>query len=166
MKPLWKTVLITLIVLAFLGSWGIIIYQAGLLNNPLSCPADEPPAISNNDNQNGDRPKNLIIEKPTTEDRKCLSLLDDFQVALLKEAGLKDPIKDLHADLYNHPELIPVPGELGGTMHFEGDFVVVSDHWAVSRFSDGHVEGILFLSYTVQNGNIKWKVMATDCPNP
>ena len=91
-----------------------------------------------------------------------LSQLQDFEIELLKQKGLKDPVKDLKSDLMKRTDLIPYEGVLGGTMGFYSDenIHIVSSKWAAAYFNDGHINGIMLLKYNIQkDGKIRWYVM-------
>lgn len=107
------------------------------------------------------------LEKQLAESKESLNVvkskfLDDSEVSDLKKKGLRNPAADLAADLQKHPELIPHKGVLGGTMGFGGtDFIrILSGHWALADFDDGHILGKALLKYSVsRKGKIKWKVV-------
>jgi hypothetical protein len=87
--------------------------------------------------------------------------LPDFEKDELQHKGLTDPTQDLIKDLILHPELIPEPAVLGGTMTFSVDEAfILTDKWLFTSFSDGHVKGYILLEYEVSNsGKISWKVI-------
>ena len=90
--------------------------------------------------------------------------LSVWQIQRLKKKGLKDPVKDIVADLMKHNELIPYEGVLGGTMGFrsESDIHVLTPKWVLASFDDGHILGHMLLEYKVSNdGKIFWKVVAS-----
>lgn len=90
--------------------------------------------------------------------------LSVWQIERLKKKGLKDPIKDIIADLMKHNELIPYEGVLGGTMGFwsESEIHLLTPKWVVASFDDGHILGHMLLEYKVSdNGKISWKVLAS-----
>lgn len=69
--------------------------------------------------------------------------------------------KDIINDLRKHPELIPYDGVLGGTMGFydpEG-IHILSDRWVFAGFDDGHINGYMLLSYSINDGKISWEVI-------
>jgi len=86
-----------------------------------------------------------------------------WQIERFKKKGLKDPVKDIIADLMKHNELIPYEGVLGGTMGFlRDDTHVITPKWVLARFEDGHIGGHMLLEYKVSNdGKISWKVLAS-----
>ncbi len=80
----------------------------------------------------------------------------------LRRAGLRDPIRELKADLAKHPELIPVAATAGGKMAFYStdEMRLVGAHWVFARFEDGHVGGSGLFEYQVKDGVIRWKRLA------
>lgn len=87
--------------------------------------------------------------------------LDPTKAAAWQAQGMiLDPQK-IAADLAAHPELIPFPGVLGGTMGFydPGQIYVLTNQWVVAGFEDGHVGGYIFLKYEQKAGKIIWKVL-------
>ena len=90
-------------------------------------------------------------------------LLRDWDLIDLKKAGLRDPVNQLRNDLVAHPELIGIPGGLGGTMRFYAPAVaLLNSRWVFARFDDGHSEGSCLLEYHVaKDGTIQWKVLKT-----
>ena len=87
-------------------------------------------------------------------------LIRDWQIEDLERAGLKDPVPRLVRDLASHPELIPFPGVLGGTMGFydSTQIPVLNDRWVYAYFEDGHISGYGLFEYSVaSNGRIRWK---------
>lgn len=88
------------------------------------------------------------------------------QVEGLRSAGLADPVSDLKTDLARHPELIPIPGGLGGTMGFyhRDRIWILNGRWAFADFDDGHFEGSMLLEYRVENGAITWRRIASTAP--
>lgn len=91
-----------------------------------------------------------------------LPQIQEYEIAELKKKGLKDPVKELKADLLNRNELIPHKGVLGGTMGFltEEHIHIISSKWAAAYFEDGHINGIMLLKYSIlKDGKIRWTVM-------
>ncbi len=86
------------------------------------------------------------------------TLLDEVDVAQLKEEGLEDPPRQLRESLVARADLIPYPGELGGTMRFLDDrIVLLTPPYAFAEFEDGHVGGNMLLAYSVKpGGRIEW----------
>lgn len=83
---------------------------------------------------------------------------DEAEIARLRKAGLADPVRDIRASLESHPELIPFPGVLGGTMFFLTDGLILDGTGKVrASFEDGHVGGHGVFEYRVKNGRITWK---------
>ncbi|MBN2771783.1 MAG: hypothetical protein JXR90_13905 [Spirochaetes bacterium] len=103
--------------------------------------------------------KNSIeeLDKKSAEDQE----LNKWAIVNFKKAGLDDPVKDIKADLMQHPELIPYDGVLGGRMGFysENGIRIIND-WVFAYFEDGHIGGYMVLEYKVsQGGKISWKVL-------
>lgn len=84
------------------------------------------------------------------------TVIEDYEVEILKQAGLVDPPKQLREDLEAHPELIPYDQVLGGTMSF-GDIILLPQNYAFADFEDGHIGGNILLSYEVKDAKITWK---------
>lgn len=102
-------------------------------------------------------------EKHTEQPQNSLGV-SLAHIIRLKNKGLKDPLKDLVKDLRAHPELIPYEGVLGGTMqfYFEDKIWVISNHWVLAYFEDGHRSGYALLEYKVADGGkISWKILAS-----
>jgi hypothetical protein len=76
----------------------------------------------------------------------------------LRAQGLTDPVREIKADLMRHPELIPIPGVLGGRMGFysEDGIRILDEHWVYAEFDDGHIGGATLLTYDVKGGRIRW----------
>ena len=86
------------------------------------------------------------------------TLLDEADLIHLKSDGLDDPPLQLRESLIGRTDLIPYPGELGGTMRFEEDSIVLLDPpYAFATFEDGHVQGSMLLQYQVSSGKIDWQ---------
>jgi len=79
----------------------------------------------------------------------------------LKQRGFNGEVQEIIADLLKHNELIPYDGTLGGTMGFHNreKVFVLSDKWVYAYFDDGHINGYMLLSYSVNGRNISWKVI-------
>jgi cell division protein FtsL len=79
----------------------------------------------------------------------------------LKHRGFNGEVQEIIADLVKHNELIPYDGALGGKMGFysKEKVFVLSDKWVYAYFDDGHINGYMLLSYSINNGNISWKVI-------
>ena len=87
-------------------------------------------------------------------------LLDEVELAQLRSEGLTDPVRQLRDSLKAHPELIPDPATLGGTMIFvPGEHIVLLERpYVFAQYSDGHVGGYMLLEYAVDPpGTISWK---------
>jgi hypothetical protein len=94
--------------------------------------------------------------------REAREVIQDDEIDDLRKQGLADPVHDLKADLMKHPDLIPFPGVLGGSMGFYSadDIRILGSHWAFARFEDGHIGGSILLEYKVEHGRITWKRLA------
>jgi hypothetical protein len=99
---------------------------------------------------------------PRDSARTSPHLIEASALAKLRTAGLDDPVARLVADLRAHPELIPFPGELGGTMGFHDSTAihVLNDHWVYATFDDGHVQGRGLFEYTIaDSARIRWQTV-------
>jgi hypothetical protein len=87
------------------------------------------------------------------------TLLEEYEIEELKTAGLTDPPRQLRESLVAHADLIPYPGVLGGTMSIDSDHIVLlQSPYAFAIFEDGHEQGSMLVSYSVQpGGRIEWK---------
>ena len=82
-------------------------------------------------------------------------------IAAVSIDNTPEPHKDMINDLRKHPELIPFDGVLGGTMGFydpEG-IHILSDRWVFAGFDDGHINGYMLLSYSINDEKISWEVI-------
>jgi hypothetical protein len=86
------------------------------------------------------------------------TLLDEVDIAGLKQEGLEDPPKQLRESLDSRSDLIPFPG-VHGTMSFVPESIVLLEpHFAFAKFEDGLVGGSILLEYEVlTGGKIGWK---------
>lgn len=107
-----------------------------------------------------DQAENLIQELP--EEKMVRSGLPDWEKRMLMSNGLENPEDDLKSDLMRKPELIPVSPVLGGTMQIysKDDINILPGGWAYAIFEDGHINGGMILSYTVEDGSISWNLIA------
>lgn len=88
--------------------------------------------------------------------------IDEYEINLLKQKGLPNPVLNIRQDLKKHPELIKYDGVLGGTMgfYFESGIHVLNRKWVLADFDDGHINGFMLLRYDVkEGGRIKWHVI-------
>ena len=88
--------------------------------------------------------------------------LETHEIENLRRKGLTDPVREIKADLMRHPELIPIPGVLGGRMGFysEDEIRVLDEHWVYAEFDDGHVGGAMLLAYDVKDAHVRWTRLA------
>lgn len=84
--------------------------------------------------------------------------ISDFEWNEYRKQGIKNPPADLYEDLRSKPSLIPYPGDLGGTMYYEGIAAITSERF-IAYFTDGHVSGAMILSCNVEKGKITWKIL-------
>lgn len=85
-----------------------------------------------------------------------------WEIEELRKKGLKNPVADLIADLQKHPQLIPHEGVLGGTMAFgfPEKIHILTEHYVLAYFEDGHIGGWMVLEYSVaKGGKISWRVV-------
>jgi len=96
------------------------------------------------------------------------TLLDYVDIEQLKREGLEDPPRQLRESLVAHPELIPFPGILGGTMRIlPGEHIaLLSPPYVFAEFDDGHIGGSMLLEYTVLPGQeIHWRRLWASSPD-
>ena len=89
-------------------------------------------------------------------------MIDELQLEDLRLRGFRGSATTLAEDLIRHPELIPFPGVLGGTMGFydSTQVHVLNDRWVYAYFEDGHIGGFGVFQYSVgDSGQIKWKCL-------
>jgi hypothetical protein len=79
-------------------------------------------------------------------------IINALEIEDLHRKGLRDPIPQLVDSLLAHPEVIPHPGVLGGTMafYYPWKIHVLDDGWIYAVFDDGHIQGRGIFSYEVQ----------------
>ena len=102
-----------------------------------------------------------------TESEKHSQLISTFPannpdvINGLKRQGFDGNVQDIINDLIKHNELIPYAGVLGGKMGFynKEKVYVLSDKWVYAHFDDGHINGYMLLSYSVNNEAISWEVI-------
>jgi hypothetical protein len=88
------------------------------------------------------------------------AMLDDTDIAELKQLGLARPPRQLRESLISHAELIPYRGIQGGTMFILPDeaIVLLKPPYVFAEFEDGHVGGAMLVEYTILPGpQIQWK---------
>jgi len=107
------------------------------------------------------------VSELKTQTEKYSRLISTFPtnnpniISDLKRQGFDGSVQDIVNDLIKHNELIPYDGVLGGKMgfHSKDNVYVLSDKWVYAYFDDGHINGYLLLSYSVNNGVVSWKVI-------
>ncbi|NDI35699.1 hypothetical protein [Chengkuizengella sediminis] len=91
-------------------------------------------------------------------DIENLEILDSASIQELSWVGIDDS-EDIITDLYEHPELIPFDGVLGGTMFFY-KATVINYKWVYAHFEDGHIHGVGLYEFEVDHNNqITWKLI-------
>lgn len=89
-----------------------------------------------------------------------------LEVEWLRQLGLRDPIRDLVADLRRHPELLPFqpPPKHSQFGFYDSTRIrVLTNRWVYAYTHDGHGERHVLLRYRVREGGaIDWKVIAFD----
>ena len=86
----------------------------------------------------------------------------DEELVRLKAQGLDRPVEQIMADLERREDLIPREGVVGGTMRFGPDQSrIVSPNRAYAHYEDGHIAVGLLLEFTVEDGEIEWKILDT-----
>lgn len=69
---------------------------------------------------------------------------------------------ELKRDLISKPDVITVPGVLGGSMRIfaESDIRILNDSWVYAQFEDGHIQGSGLFRYSRgQDGRYTWKLL-------
>jgi hypothetical protein len=69
---------------------------------------------------------------------------------------------ELKRDLMSKPDVITVPGVLGGTMRIfsESDIRILNESWVYAQFDDGHIQAAGLFEYTrARDGSIRWKLL-------
>jgi hypothetical protein len=86
------------------------------------------------------------------------TLMDESDLAELREAGLKDPARQLRDSLLARPDVIPFKSELGGRQRFVPEEIVLLHRPYVFAYAeDGHTGGYLLLAYSAQPDRITWR---------
>jgi len=101
----------------------------------------------------------LLEDQHATFERQTAQL-DSLAVVLSSTPDPKD--LELKRDLMSKPEVITVPGVLGGSMriHTESDIRILSDSWVYAQFDDGHIQAAGLFEYTrARDGSIRWKLL-------
>lgn len=92
------------------------------------------------------------------EYKERLPYSDEMLIQKLGFTGFNGEIEDIENDLRMHPELIPYPGVLGGTMGYAG-IRVLSDKWVLAYYEDGHIDGYMMVSYKWNGSGFQWKLV-------
>ena len=74
---------------------------------------------------------------------------------LLKQMGIREPKLFLLQSLESRKDLIPLKPTLGGAFIFNR-ISLLGDSWAIASYEDGHIGGLLLLSYKVVDNEVKW----------
>jgi hypothetical protein len=115
-------------------------------------------------------PERPLVLAPTPEERLAAitrlaapgHTITAYEVTVLRDQGLPDPIPNLVEDLRRHHELIPHRGTHGKTLRFYGDDAIriLGRGWALGTFEDGHVGGRGIFAYEVlPDSSIAWKLL-------
>lgn len=82
------------------------------------------------------------------------TLADSFEQSQIEKEGISP--ENITNDLFNHPELIPYEGVLGGTMMFTS-VNVINQHYVFARFEDGHIMGAGLFEFQINaDQSINW----------
>ena len=86
----------------------------------------------------------------------------DFPIYFGREfENIKNPEEFVISSLKEHPEMIPLDAVLGGTMEFR-QIKVLTDHWVLAHYEDGHVAGESIYSYELQeDGTLDFELVAS-----
>ncbi len=101
----------------------------------------------------------LLEDQHATFERQTAQL-DSLAVVLRSTPDPKD--LELKRDLMSKPEVITVPGVLGGTMRIfsESDIRILNESWVYAQFDDGHIQAAGLFEYTrARDGSIRWKLL-------
>jgi len=105
----------------------------------------------------------VAIDSPNTNISEKTSAGTGSATPVSAAPGSAVPLEkqDIINDLISHPELIPYDGVLGGKMgfYYPDEIRVLTDRWVLAGFDDGHINGYMLLSYSIDNGKISWKVI-------
>jgi hypothetical protein len=86
------------------------------------------------------------------------TLLDEVDIARLKQEGLENPVQQLRESLLSRPDLIPFPGAHSPMVIPSERIVLLQPHFAFTEFEDGMNGGSMLLQYDVlPGGEIHWK---------
>lgn len=86
--------------------------------------------------------------------------LNSIMIENLKEKGITDS-EEILLDLLGKPDIVPFDGVLGGTMFISRAWLL-TDHYVLAEFEDGHVLGYMILEYEIKDQHIIWNVMGSN----
>lgn len=75
---------------------------------------------------------------------------------LLKSQMKSDVKLYLLQSIEGRTDLIPMKPVLGGQFRFNR-ISLLGDRWAIASFEDGHIGGLMLLSYSIQGSKVIWK---------
>ena len=110
---------------------------------------------ANNQSKTETTPEKAAVETTPSDSRH---LLNTAQLSRLVRRGLGNPTTMLRTSLERQQQrLLPVEGKVGGTMKIR-DVSVLSDHYALASFDDGHSAGQMLLRYEAKGPQqITWQ---------
>ncbi len=77
---------------------------------------------------------------------------------------IDNPNEFIRKSLKEHPEIIPLEAEVGGTMAFR-EVKVLTEDWVLGIYDDGHVQGKSIYRYRLQpDGTLEFTLIATRDP--
>jgi len=86
--------------------------------------------------------------------------LNDIMIENLQDKGITDS-EQILIDLLGKEDLVPFDGVLGGTMFISRAWLL-TDHYVLAEFEDGHVLGYMILEYEINQQDITWEVIASN----
>ncbi|HOE97765.1 MAG TPA: hypothetical protein PLS90_14340 [Candidatus Sumerlaeota bacterium] len=76
-------------------------------------------------------------------------------------------VRRLRDDLLQRPDLIGLPGVLGGRMAFRPDDVhVLNDRWVLAGYEDGHISGWGLFEFSFAGEEIHWRPVESSADEP
>jgi hypothetical protein len=88
--------------------------------------------------------------------------LTQDEIALLKHAGLTEPVDQLRSDLEAHGSVLPMKGVMGGKMGFydRDGVILLPGRYVYAPAEDGHYLVHAVLRYDVEpGGKIRWRLL-------